>query len=52
MTGVRLVSGDNGHVTLEPDTVADASVAIWSARRNADLLGEAIERKVEVAPGG
>ena len=50
VTGVRLVpNGDS--VTLEPETAADASVAIWSARRNADLLGEAIDRKVEVAPG-
>jgi exopolyphosphatase/guanosine-5'-triphosphate,3'-diphosphate pyrophosphatase len=51
VTGVRLVTGDNGQVTLEPDTSADASVAIWSARRNADLLGAAIERRVDVAPG-
>jgi exopolyphosphatase/guanosine-5'-triphosphate,3'-diphosphate pyrophosphatase len=49
VTGVKLVTSDNGHVTLRPETAADASVAIWSARRNADLLGEAIERKVEVA---
>ena len=51
VTGVKLVTSDNGHVTLEAETATDASVAIWSARRNADLLGEAIERKVEVAPG-
>jgi exopolyphosphatase/guanosine-5'-triphosphate,3'-diphosphate pyrophosphatase len=51
VTGVRLVTSDNGHVTLEPETAANASVAIWSARRNADLLGEAIERRVDVAPG-
>jgi exopolyphosphatase/guanosine-5'-triphosphate,3'-diphosphate pyrophosphatase len=50
VTSVRVVSG-NGAVTLEPETSADASVAIWSARRNADLLGDAIDRKVEVAPG-
>jgi exopolyphosphatase/guanosine-5'-triphosphate,3'-diphosphate pyrophosphatase len=51
---VRVVTNGNGSgegVILEPETVAEASVAIWSARRNADLLGEAIERKVEVAPG-
>jgi exopolyphosphatase/guanosine-5'-triphosphate,3'-diphosphate pyrophosphatase len=51
VTGVRLAPDGNGTVTLEPDTAADASVAIWSARRNADLLGTAIERTVEVAPG-
>ena len=51
VTSVRVISGDNGTVTLEPETSADASVAIWSARRNADLLGAAIDRKVEVAPG-
>jgi exopolyphosphatase/guanosine-5'-triphosphate,3'-diphosphate pyrophosphatase len=51
VTGVRLLTSDNGHVTLEPDTAADASVAIWSARRNADLLGDAIDRRVDVAPG-
>jgi exopolyphosphatase / guanosine-5'-triphosphate,3'-diphosphate pyrophosphatase len=51
VSAVRVVPSGNGSVTLEPETSADASVAIWSARRNADLLGEAIERKVEVAPG-
>jgi exopolyphosphatase/guanosine-5'-triphosphate,3'-diphosphate pyrophosphatase len=51
VTAVRVIANGNGAVVLEPETAADASVAIWSARRNADLLGEAIERKVEVAPG-
>ncbi len=54
VTGVRVVANGNGGskgVTLEPETVADASVAIWSARRNADLLGSAIDREVKVAPG-
>jgi exopolyphosphatase/guanosine-5'-triphosphate,3'-diphosphate pyrophosphatase len=51
VTGVRVVANGSGAVTLEPETAADASVAIWSARRNADLLGDAIERRVEVAPG-
>jgi exopolyphosphatase/guanosine-5'-triphosphate,3'-diphosphate pyrophosphatase len=51
VTSVKLLTTGNGTVALEPETSADASVAIWSARRNADLLGEAIERKVEVAPG-
>jgi exopolyphosphatase/guanosine-5'-triphosphate,3'-diphosphate pyrophosphatase len=49
VTGVRVHA--NKEVTLEPETTAEASVAIWSARRNADLLGAAIDRKVEVAPG-
>jgi exopolyphosphatase/guanosine-5'-triphosphate,3'-diphosphate pyrophosphatase len=47
--GVRL-SSDNGTVLLEPRTRRDASVAIWSARRNADLLERAIERSVEIEP--
>ncbi|HEX8052502.1 MAG TPA: Ppx/GppA phosphatase family protein [Thermoleophilaceae bacterium] len=51
VTGVRIASNGDGAVTLEPETAADASVAIWSARRNADLLGDAIDRRVEVAPG-
>ena len=45
------VNGSDKGVTLEPETSAEASVAIWSARRNADLLAEAIGREVEVAPG-
>jgi exopolyphosphatase / guanosine-5'-triphosphate,3'-diphosphate pyrophosphatase len=51
VTSVRVVANGNGAVTLEPETASDASVAIWSARRNSDLLADAIERKVEVAPG-
>ena len=51
VTAVRVVPNDGGAVALEPETAADASVAIWSARRCADLLGAAIGRKVEVAPG-
>jgi exopolyphosphatase/guanosine-5'-triphosphate,3'-diphosphate pyrophosphatase len=51
VTGVRIATNGGGAVTLEPETAADASVAIWSARRNADLLGDAIDRRVEVAPG-
>jgi exopolyphosphatase / guanosine-5'-triphosphate,3'-diphosphate pyrophosphatase len=42
----------DGKVTLEPranGTGGDTSVAIWSARRNADLLAEAIGKDVEVA---
>ena len=51
VTAVRVVGNGGGQVRLEPETAADASVAIWSARRNADLLGSAIGREVEVAPG-
>jgi exopolyphosphatase/guanosine-5'-triphosphate,3'-diphosphate pyrophosphatase len=51
VTAVRIAASGNGSVTLEPETAADASVAIWSARRNADLLAGAIDRRVEVAPG-
>ena len=50
--GVRVHdNGSNKGITLEPETSAEASVAIWSARRNADLLADAIGREVEVAPG-
>jgi exopolyphosphatase/guanosine-5'-triphosphate,3'-diphosphate pyrophosphatase len=45
------VSAENGSVRLDPEAPADASVAIWSARRNADLLERALDRSVEVAPG-
>jgi len=46
-----VVSTENGEVRIEPDAPADASVAIWSARRNADLLERALDRAVAVAPG-
>src|SRR5918999_54510 len=42
----------DGKVTLETradGSGGDVSVAIWSARRNADLLAEAIGKEVEVA---
>jgi len=39
----------NGSVVLEPKTKKDASVAIWSARRNADLLEQALDMRVEIA---
>jgi exopolyphosphatase/guanosine-5'-triphosphate,3'-diphosphate pyrophosphatase len=40
---------DNGRVTLEATTAnGDPSVAIWSARRNADLLQSAIGHDVEI----
>ena len=44
------VSADNGDVRIDPDAPADASVAIWSARRNADVLERALDRTVTVAP--
>ena len=48
--GVRVESNGNGHVTLLTETAGEgAPVAIWSARRNADLLERVIGRKVEVA---
>jgi exopolyphosphatase / guanosine-5'-triphosphate,3'-diphosphate pyrophosphatase len=39
----------DGTVVVEPDLIHDASVAIWSARGNADLLEKAIGREVEIA---
>jgi hypothetical protein len=48
---VSVAAGD-GAVTLaaEADPARDPSVPIWAARRNADLLAEALERDVEIAP--
>jgi exopolyphosphatase/guanosine-5'-triphosphate,3'-diphosphate pyrophosphatase len=43
------VSAGNGDVRIDPDAPADASVAIWSARRNADVLERALDRTVTVA---
>jgi len=42
---------DNGTVTLdtEVDPARDSSVPIWAARRNADLLSEALGLQVEIA---
>jgi exopolyphosphatase/guanosine-5'-triphosphate,3'-diphosphate pyrophosphatase len=45
------VSAQDGEVRLEPAARGDASVAIWSARRNADLLERAVEKTVTIAPG-
>ena len=45
------VSADNGSVQIDPEAPADASVAIWSARRHADVLEKALDRSVAVAPG-
>src|SRR3954470_6802908 len=44
------VSAANGEVRIEPEAPADASVAIWSARRNADVLEKALDKTVSVAP--
>jgi exopolyphosphatase/guanosine-5'-triphosphate,3'-diphosphate pyrophosphatase len=51
--GVRAVtvSADDGEVRIDPDASSDASVAIWSARRNADVLERALDRTVTVAQG-
>ena len=44
------VAASDGSVTLAPeiDPHGDPSVPIWAARRNADLLAEAIGREVEI----
>ncbi|HYP48226.1 MAG TPA: hypothetical protein VEQ61_06270 [Thermoleophilaceae bacterium] len=44
----------NGTISLRARTRpgADASVPIWGARRNAELLGRALERPVEVETAG
>ena len=43
------VSTSNGTVKLTPAARSDASVAIWSARQSAELLEQALERKVEIS---
>jgi exopolyphosphatase / guanosine-5'-triphosphate,3'-diphosphate pyrophosphatase len=43
------VSASDGAVRLEAEGSGDQTVAIWAARRNADLLAEAIGRELEVA---
>jgi exopolyphosphatase / guanosine-5'-triphosphate,3'-diphosphate pyrophosphatase len=44
------IAAANGRITLEPrHDGGDTSVAIWSARRNADLLERALDLEVEVA---
>jgi exopolyphosphatase / guanosine-5'-triphosphate,3'-diphosphate pyrophosphatase len=49
ITDVR-VSANGSVVSLEADTdpSRDATVPIWAARRNADLLAEALGREVEI----
>jgi exopolyphosphatase/guanosine-5'-triphosphate,3'-diphosphate pyrophosphatase len=46
------IATQNGTVLLaaDPDPARDPSVPIWAARRNADLLAQALEREVEIAP--
>jgi exopolyphosphatase / guanosine-5'-triphosphate,3'-diphosphate pyrophosphatase len=47
--GAVELAQSNGKVTLDALTAnGDPSVAIWSARRNADLLGAALDREVEI----
>ena len=50
ITDVR-VSANGGDVTLEASTdpALDATVPIWAARRNADLLAEALGRDIEIS---
>jgi exopolyphosphatase/guanosine-5'-triphosphate,3'-diphosphate pyrophosphatase len=48
--GVEL-HADDGRVVVTPEVAARAPVAIWSARRNADLLATAIDRQVDIAEG-
>jgi exopolyphosphatase/guanosine-5'-triphosphate,3'-diphosphate pyrophosphatase len=40
---------ENGRVVVTPEANTRAAVAIWSARRNADLLASAIDREVDIA---
>ena len=44
------VSAENGEVRIEPDAPAEADVAIWSARRDSDLLARTLDRTVAIAP--
>jgi len=50
ITGVR-VSADDGTIRLatDCDPSRDITVPLWAARRNADLLAEAVGRDVEIA---
>ena len=45
------VAAANGRVTLaaDADPERDTTVPIWAARQNADLLGQALDREVEIA---
>jgi exopolyphosphatase/guanosine-5'-triphosphate,3'-diphosphate pyrophosphatase len=46
------VTAEDGTVTLaaQADPARDSSVPIWAARRNADLLAQALDREVTIAP--
>jgi exopolyphosphatase/guanosine-5'-triphosphate,3'-diphosphate pyrophosphatase len=45
------VAADDGTISLRPEPTpgGDPSVPIWAARRNADLLADALDREVEIA---
>ena len=47
VAGVRLTPA-NGAIRIDAETRRDASVAIWSARRSADLLERAIDRELDI----
>ncbi|HEX8074584.1 MAG TPA: Ppx/GppA phosphatase family protein [Thermoleophilaceae bacterium] len=42
------VRAHDGVVTIESRAAAEPSVALWSARRNADLLEQAIDRELDI----
>jgi exopolyphosphatase/guanosine-5'-triphosphate,3'-diphosphate pyrophosphatase len=44
------VSSNDGEVRIDPDAPAEADVAIWSARRDSDLLARTLDRTVAIAP--
>jgi exopolyphosphatase/guanosine-5'-triphosphate,3'-diphosphate pyrophosphatase len=52
--GAVRLDAANGRVRLVPEAGADpgAGVAIWSARRSADLLASVLDRPVEIADPG
>lgn len=47
---VKVAAADGG-VQLEARAVADGEVALWSARRNSDLLARALDVPVEISRG-
>ncbi|MEA2436088.1 MAG: exopolyphosphatase / guanosine-5-triphosphate,3-diphosphate pyrophosphatase [Thermoleophilaceae bacterium] len=44
------VSSNDGEVRIDPHAPAEADVAIWSARRDSDLLARTLDRTVAIAP--
>jgi exopolyphosphatase/guanosine-5'-triphosphate,3'-diphosphate pyrophosphatase len=46
------VADANGAVRLEAMGTGDITVALWAARRSADLLGRAVDRELEVSGPG